>query len=114
VADPDGCALARCQVNVRSLIGTLLTTYGPMSANQVVFDSITHDAVPEYLKLDSLRIRQVLANGVTNALKYTEEGHVLLQVRRGGGVHIARSAVLTRWGARVCLCRSRRCRVWLR
>jgi signal transduction histidine kinase len=36
--------------------------------------------LPEYVILDPLRVRQVIANGITNALKYTRTGTVQLHV----------------------------------
>jgi hypothetical protein len=40
-----------------------------------------HLSVPWYL-LDPLRVKQILVNGLTNALKHTVSGSVTLQVCR--------------------------------
>jgi hypothetical protein len=37
--------------------------------------------VPKEVLVDPLRVKQILSNGLTNALKQTSEGGVLLQVR---------------------------------
>ena len=39
------------------------------------------NTMPEVVLLDPLRVRQIIANGITNALKYTRSGSVQLHVR---------------------------------
>ena len=37
--------------------------------------------MPDVVLLDPLRVRQIIANGITKALKYTRSGSVQLHVR---------------------------------
>jgi hypothetical protein len=39
------------------------------------------DNVPKLIMIDPLRLKQIIANGITNALKNTAAGSVTLQVR---------------------------------
>ncbi|MBP1176245.1 signal transduction histidine kinase/CheY-like chemotaxis protein [Paenibacillus sp. PvR133] len=56
-------------------VGTLLED----KEIEVVF--ITDPALPKSFKGDPLRMEQVLSNLLTNAIKFTNQGHVLLQVK---------------------------------
>lgn len=38
------------------------------------------ELIPEYIVGDSIRIRQILINFITNAVKFTEKGHVLINI----------------------------------
>ena len=69
------------QVDLRTLVSDLVTSYTPMAAAGVTFFHTIDATVPKVALLDPLRIRQILANGVTNALKYTPSGEVRVHVR---------------------------------
>ncbi len=68
--------------DIRELVGKLVGIFRPL-ADQKGLDlhfSI-EESLPQWLEGDQLRVRQVLFNLVGNAVKYTHEGSVTLNVR---------------------------------
>jgi PAS domain S-box-containing protein len=47
-------------------------------------------ALPPYVRTDAPKLRQILSNFLSNAIKFTEKGQVTLRVRRRGGGETAR------------------------
>ncbi|URJ52016.1 hybrid sensor histidine kinase/response regulator [Paenibacillus polymyxa] len=68
-------------------VGTLL------EGKEIEIVFITDLALPKRFKGDPLRMEQVLSNLLTNAIKFTDQGHVLLQVKmlsqQGGRVGVS-------------------------
>jgi len=69
-----------------------------LSADKKGLELVTdlHATVPEGIKSDQGRLRQILSNLVGNAIKFTETGHVLVEVRE-----VAREAEMTTLECRV-------------
>ena len=57
--------------------------YGLCLFSPTAFESYlsVSNTMPDVVLLDPLRVRQIIANGITNALKYTRSGSVQLHVR---------------------------------
>ena len=70
-------------VDVRSLVDGTLDVIAPLAGRQGLdFVYRVDEDVPAYLDGDHDRIRQILVNLLTNAVKFTEEGEVALLVSR--------------------------------
>ncbi|WP_369147763.1 HAMP domain-containing protein [Streptomyces sp. R44] len=66
---------------LRRLMDDLESTFGPVADERHLDFSVTlADGVPEELRGDQARIRQILRNLLSNALKFTDEGRVTLTV----------------------------------
>ncbi|MFF8837355.1 HAMP domain-containing protein [Streptomyces sp. NPDC015130] len=68
---------------LRALLEYLEATFGPVADERQLEFTITRgDDVPEELNSDEARLRQVLRNLLSNALKFTDTGRVTLAVER--------------------------------
>ncbi len=66
--------------NVRDTLGDVIELLSPRAREQGVTLAIdVSERVPEFVRGDPGRVRQVALNIVGNALKFTERGHVLLR-----------------------------------
>jgi two-component system sensor histidine kinase/response regulator len=78
---------------LRNALGETLKSLG-LRAHEKGLELTLHvlPDVPDALEGDLVRIRQVIINMVGNALKFTDHGHVGVEVRRAGSdtVHLAR------------------------
>ncbi|WP_025675209.1 hybrid sensor histidine kinase/response regulator [Paenibacillus polymyxa] len=77
--------LERVEFELENMLRHLADTIGTLLEHkeiEVVF--ITDPELPKSFKGDPLRMKQVLLNLMTNAIKFTDQGHVLLQVKMVG------------------------------
>ncbi len=67
--------------DVRKELKAAMAIFPQLAANKsLYFDLVVEPDVPEYLKGDPTRIRQVLVNFVGNAIKFTDDGCVQLGI----------------------------------
>lgn len=67
--------------NIRHMIHEVIETHFATSKeNNLLLASYVDPSVPEMIKGDKVRLSQILNNLLSNALKYTKEGWVLLEV----------------------------------
>jgi signal transduction histidine kinase len=74
-------ALDSAPFALRKIVNELAQSFGYRAGERgLEFKSVVADAVPDNLVGDSLRLRQVLMNLLTNAIKFTDRGRVTLEV----------------------------------
>lgn len=79
--DADKLTIEEENFNIREMIDSLVAMMSAKAREKhLSLQFFVEDAVPQYLIGDAVRIRQILMNYLTNALKFTEEGHVLLRL----------------------------------
>jgi PAS domain S-box-containing protein len=68
-------------VEVRSLVLEIKEVMQPKAeAKQLSFEVQVKTDVPEWIKADGLRLKQILINLISNAIKFTERGHITVCV----------------------------------
>ena len=72
-------------MDLREVIEDVAEVVAPKAAEKGVELAVRYvPGTPRYLVGDPVRIRQVITNLAGNAVKFTEEGHVLIQVEQEG------------------------------
>ena len=69
----------RQEVELGPLLEGLSTTLGPQAAEKGLVLELQTEGLPEFIESDKERLRQVLTNLVTNAIKYSDHGAVTLR-----------------------------------
>lgn len=79
---------------LRSVVDEALAAFPDMAANkELSFSVVVDDRLPGHLRGDPTRLRQILSNLATNALKFTESGAIEVRVQPRG------------WNGNVCTVR---------
>jgi signal transduction histidine kinase/CheY-like chemotaxis protein len=76
--------LERIPFDLHALVGEIVKPLGPAAAEKgLELLTETSPGVPRWLVGDPVRLRQILLNLLNNAIKFTQQGHVLLRIERG-------------------------------
>ncbi|MEM7699954.1 MAG: ATP-binding protein [Verrucomicrobiota bacterium] len=68
--------------DINKLVRDVLLVYRPSAEEKgIKVSAIISDAIPDFYFADDLRLKQILSNLVSNAIKFTEKGGVSLKVR---------------------------------
>lgn len=71
------------QTPVSQVMETLQAKFSFMAEQKEIdFNVIVEENVPEYILTDPMRLHQILSNLISNALKFTERGHVTVTIKR--------------------------------
>jgi signal transduction histidine kinase len=74
-------ALENAPFTLRKIVNELTQSFGYRAGEKgLEFKAIVAEAAPDNLVGDSLRLRQILMNLLTNAIKFTEKGRVSVEV----------------------------------
>ena len=88
--EADGFPIHAQLTDVRALVDDLCIVFAPLAAaGELSFGAYVTDAVPEFVHADALHLRQVLVNLLGNAVKFTVEGGVRLELDYADGKLIA-------------------------
>ncbi|HSI11991.1 MAG TPA: response regulator [Chthoniobacter sp.] len=84
------------RVGIEQLLGTLRGQFEPMANNRGLrFDIRVGPAAPPAIETDQQRLEQVLRNLISNALKFTEKGEVVLEINNAGPGRISFAVIDT-------------------
>jgi signal transduction histidine kinase/ActR/RegA family two-component response regulator len=78
--------LAPIDFQPRLLVGEIASLMGPVGqAKGLSCEREIDPAVPQWVKADPVRVRQVLLNLIGNAIKFTERGSIVMRMELDGG-----------------------------
>ncbi len=67
------------EVELETLLTQVCATVQPMAASQNNNIKLNYTDIPEYIETDSLRLKQILINLLSNACKFTKNGDIVLE-----------------------------------
>jgi signal transduction histidine kinase len=70
------------QVTLRELLHGLVEEYRAGAVKKSLELTIAYDHAPDVIRTDERRVRQIVGNLISNAIKYTEAGRITLQTTR--------------------------------
>lgn len=77
--------IERTNFDVKEVINNIYKTLSPKAKDkQLLFQLDMEEDIPRYLVGDPTRLSQVLINLINNAIKFTEEGKIILTIRLHG------------------------------
>lgn len=69
--------LEQNEINIKKLIDDIVKLFKPLTQKKNIFLKCTiNEEVPEWIKGDELRIKQILNNLISNAIKFTDSGTI--------------------------------------
>jgi CheY-like chemotaxis protein len=77
-------------VRLEQLVAILERTFQPLAdERKLAFETSIAPGTPEAITSDSLRLQQILRNLISNAIKFTDRGHVRVRVAPADGGNVA-------------------------
>jgi signal transduction histidine kinase/HPt (histidine-containing phosphotransfer) domain-containing protein len=74
------------EIDLRKMLDDMLFPFRKESARRgIAFHLVVSDGIPDRIIIDDLRLRQIIGNLVSNAVKYTDSGSVRLTLDMEGG-----------------------------